>query len=84
VELYGRSTLPYGSYLEGRFEDYKDPGHLVGKGWMELQPAIVQHLYVQPPPPPIYYYYYYYGPPMRAYYPPPPPARRAYAYYSPY
>ena len=37
VELYGRSTLPYGSYLVGRFEDYKDPGHLVGKGWMELK-----------------------------------------------
>lgn len=37
VELYGRSTLPYGTYLVGRFEDYKDPGHLVGKGWMELK-----------------------------------------------
>jgi hypothetical protein len=37
VELYGRSVLPHGSYLEGRFEDYKDPGHLVGKGWMELK-----------------------------------------------
>jgi hypothetical protein len=37
VELYGRSTLPYGSYMEGRFEDYKDPGHFVGKGWMELK-----------------------------------------------
>jgi hypothetical protein len=37
VELYGRSTMPYGSYLEGRFEDYKDPGHFVGKGWMELK-----------------------------------------------
>ena len=37
LELYGRSTLPYGSYLEGRFEDYKDPGHFVGKGWMELK-----------------------------------------------
>jgi hypothetical protein len=37
VELYGRSVFPYGSYLEGRFEDYKDPGHLVGKGWMELK-----------------------------------------------
>lgn len=36
VELYGRSTLPYGSYMVGRFEDYKDPGHFVGKGWMEL------------------------------------------------
>lgn len=37
VELYGRSTMPYGSYLVGRFEDYKDPGHFVGKGWMELK-----------------------------------------------
>jgi hypothetical protein len=37
VELYGRSVLPYGSYLEGRFEDYKDPGHFFGKGWMELK-----------------------------------------------
>jgi hypothetical protein len=37
VELYGRSVLPYGSYLVGRFEDYKDPGHFVGKGWMELK-----------------------------------------------
>lgn len=37
TERYGRSTLPYNSYLEGRFEDYKDPGHFVGKGWMELK-----------------------------------------------
>ena len=37
VEAYGRSVFPYGSYLVGRFEDYKDPGHLVGKGWMELK-----------------------------------------------
>jgi hypothetical protein len=33
----GRSgTFPSGSVLSGRFEDFKDPGHLVGKGWMEL------------------------------------------------
>jgi hypothetical protein len=37
VEFYGRSQLPYGSYIEGRFVDYKDPGHFVGKGWMELR-----------------------------------------------
>jgi hypothetical protein len=36
-ELYGRSVFPFGSYLEGHFEAYKDPGHLVGKGWMELR-----------------------------------------------
>ena len=37
MERYGRSVLPNASFLEGRFEDYKDPGHLVGKGWMELK-----------------------------------------------
>jgi hypothetical protein len=37
AERYGRSVLPYGSFLVGRFEDYKDPGHFVGKGWMELR-----------------------------------------------
>jgi hypothetical protein len=37
AERYGRSTLPQDSYLVGRFEDYKDPGHFVGKGWMELR-----------------------------------------------
>ncbi|HVT99586.1 MAG TPA: hypothetical protein VHE33_18955 [Acidobacteriaceae bacterium] len=37
AERYGRSVLPYNSYLVGRFEDFKDPGHLVGKGWMELR-----------------------------------------------
>ena len=37
TEKYGRSMLPYNSFLEGRFEDYKDPGHFVGKGWMELK-----------------------------------------------
>jgi hypothetical protein len=34
---YGRSVLPYGSDVIGRFEEYKDPGHFVGKGWMELK-----------------------------------------------
>ncbi|MGA7341796.1 MAG: hypothetical protein WBE72_20665 [Terracidiphilus sp.] len=37
TERYGRSVLPYNSYLVGRFEDYRDPGHFVGKGWMELK-----------------------------------------------
>jgi len=36
-EMYGRSVFPYGSYLVGRFEDYKAPGHFVGKGWIELK-----------------------------------------------
>jgi hypothetical protein len=29
-------VFPYGTVLSGTFKDYKDPGHLVGKGWMEL------------------------------------------------
>lgn len=45
VELYGRSTLPYGSFMVGRFEDYKDPGHFVGKGWLELK---FDHMVIQP------------------------------------
>jgi hypothetical protein len=36
-ELYGRSVVPFGSYMVGHFEDYKDPGHFVGKGWIELR-----------------------------------------------
>ncbi len=32
----GDFLLPYGSYLGGEFAEYKDPGHFVGKGWMEL------------------------------------------------
>jgi hypothetical protein len=36
-ERYGRSQLPFDSFMVGRFEDYKDPGHFVGKGWMELR-----------------------------------------------
>ena len=34
--VFGHSVLPYGSYLAGTFEDYKDPGHFVGRGWMVL------------------------------------------------
>ncbi len=37
VEKYGRSVFPYGSYLEGRFEDYKDPGFFSGRGYVELR-----------------------------------------------
>ena len=36
-EVFGRATVPYGSYLVGQFVDYKDPGHFVGKGYMELR-----------------------------------------------
>src|ERR1700683_1551474 len=32
----GDFRLPYGSYLGGQLSNYKEPGHFVGKGWMEL------------------------------------------------
>jgi hypothetical protein len=32
----GDSMLPYGSLLGGEFSAYKNPGHFVGKGWMQL------------------------------------------------
>jgi hypothetical protein len=35
--VYGQQVLPYGSYLSGTFDEFKDPGHLVGKGWMTLR-----------------------------------------------
>lgn len=44
-EAFGRSSFPYGSYLMGHFAEYKDPGHFVGKGWMELD---FDKLIVQP------------------------------------
>jgi hypothetical protein len=31
-----RWMLPPGTYLVGRLEEYRDPGHFVGKGWMYL------------------------------------------------
>ena len=32
----GDFMMPYGSYLGGQLSEFKDPGHFVGKGWMEL------------------------------------------------
>ncbi|HUO60123.1 MAG TPA: hypothetical protein VMU24_05600, partial [Candidatus Acidoferrales bacterium] len=34
---FGRQVLPRGSYLTGRLEDYREPGHFVGKGWLLIQ-----------------------------------------------
>ena len=42
---YGRGSLPYDSFLVGRFESYKDPGHFVGKGYMELT---FDHMVIEP------------------------------------
>jgi len=36
VSAFGHSVFPRGAYLAGRFQEYRDPGHFVGKGWIEL------------------------------------------------
>ena len=37
VEMFGRQVIPRGAYLSARLEDYRDPGHFVGKGWIQLE-----------------------------------------------
>jgi len=34
---FGHAAFPRGSYLTGRLADFRDPGRLVGKGWLDLQ-----------------------------------------------
>lgn len=33
---FGHQVFPRGAYLSGRLQDAKDPGHLYGKGWLEV------------------------------------------------
>lgn len=37
VSAFGHSVFPRGAMLSGRLQDSKDPGRLVGKGWLELE-----------------------------------------------
>lgn len=37
VEMFGRPLIPRGSYLSARLRNYRDPGHFVGKGWIQLE-----------------------------------------------
>ena len=34
---FGHSIFPRGAMLGGHLVDYKDPGHFVGKGWIQLE-----------------------------------------------
>jgi len=36
VSAFGHSVFPRGAYLGARLQEYRDPGHFFGKGWMEL------------------------------------------------
>jgi hypothetical protein len=34
---FGHSVFPRGAMLGGHLQDYKDPGHFFGKGWIQLE-----------------------------------------------
>ena len=36
VSAFGHSVFPRGAELSGHLQDYQNPGHFVGKGWIEL------------------------------------------------
>jgi hypothetical protein len=37
VVMFGRPLIPRGAFLSARLRDYRDPGHFVGKGWIQLE-----------------------------------------------
>ncbi len=37
IRGFGRGILPHGSFMTGKLEDAKEPGHFVGKGWISVQ-----------------------------------------------
>jgi hypothetical protein len=37
LSSFGHSVFPRGAMLSGHLQDSKDPGHFVGKGWLELE-----------------------------------------------
>jgi hypothetical protein len=37
ISSFGHSLFPRGAMLSGHLQEYKDPGHLVGKGWLQLE-----------------------------------------------
>ena len=37
VGAFGHSVLPRGAMLGGHLQDYKNPGHFFGKGWMAIE-----------------------------------------------
>jgi hypothetical protein len=35
--MFGRPVFPRGAYLSGRLQEFRDPGHFFGKGWLKLE-----------------------------------------------
>jgi len=36
TQQFGREAFPRDTYMAGHLEAYKDPGHFVGKGWLQI------------------------------------------------
>ena len=37
ISAFGHSLFPRGAMLSGHLQEYRDPGHFVGKGWLQLE-----------------------------------------------
>jgi hypothetical protein len=37
IEMFGRPLLTRGAYLSAQLKAFRDPGHFVGKGWIQLE-----------------------------------------------
>ena len=37
IEMFGRPLIPRGAYLSAHLQEYRDPGHFFGKGWLQLE-----------------------------------------------
>jgi len=37
IDIFGRPIIARGAYISADLRDYRDPGHFVGKGWMQLE-----------------------------------------------
>jgi hypothetical protein len=37
VAMFGRQVIPRGAYLAARLQAFRDPGHFVGRGWIQLE-----------------------------------------------
>jgi hypothetical protein len=37
VMMFGKQVIPRGAYLSARLQAFRDPGHFLGKGWIQLE-----------------------------------------------
>ena len=37
LQIFGRPLTTRGAYLSARLQEYRDPGHFFGKGWLQLE-----------------------------------------------